>query len=299
MDVVIGEIAALSAALTFTITSVFYTFARRKVSAITSMAMSLPIAWLMILGIHRLTFGEFFPADAPLDRWFFLSASGVFAYVVASYFLLNAYQHIGPRLTMLIGSFAPVLGALLAWVFLGQTLALSATIGIAAVLFGIVWVVAERSGTSGGGFEPNLRRGLIYACLATSMQATAFVLASRGVMGGFPPFSASVIRITAGVIALWVLVAFRGNLRSTATIFNHDGRLFLQLAGAGLAGPLAAGSLLLLALQYVPVGIATTLSNTSAIILIPVAYFVFKERITLRAIVGTLITIIGIAILFS
>jgi hypothetical protein len=36
--------------------------------------------------------------------------------------MLDAYQHVGPRLTMLVMSFAPVLGAVLAWLFLGQTL---------------------------------------------------------------------------------------------------------------------------------------------------------------------------------
>jgi drug/metabolite transporter (DMT)-like permease len=33
--------------------------------------------------------------------------------------------------------------------------------------------------------------------------------------------------------------------------------------------------------------------------LIPIGYFIFKEQITLRAIIGTIVTIIGIAILFT
>jgi drug/metabolite transporter (DMT)-like permease len=60
-----------------------------------------------------------------------------------------------------------------------------------------------------------------------------------------------------------------------------------------------AGSLLLLSFQFIPVGVSTTLSHTTSIMLIPIGYFVFKERITLRAIIGTFVTIIGIAILFT
>lgn len=299
VDLLVGEIAALSAAVAFSFASVCYTFAGRKVDAVTAIAMSLPISWIGLLVIHEVTLGEFFPSYVPFDRWFFLSASGILAYVVAAYCLFNAFQQIGPRLTLLITAFAPVLSAILAWVFLGQTLPLSATIGIAAVLFGIVWVVAERNGTQLSGREPEVRQGVVYASLATVAQAAAFVLASRGVSGGFPPFSATLIRITAGMITLWAFVAVRRNVKATATIFRKGVRLSLQLLGAGLLGPVTAGSLLLLSFQHAPVGVATTLANTTAIILIPIGYFVFKERITPRAIVGTLVTIIGIAILFA
>ena len=60
-----------------------------------------------------------------------------------------------------------------------------------------------------------------------------------------------------------------------------------------------AGSFLLLAFQHIPVGVATTLSHTTAIMLIPIGYIVFRERITLRAIAGTCLAIAGIAVLFA
>jgi drug/metabolite transporter (DMT)-like permease len=298
MDSLIGEVAALSAAVAFSVTSVCYTFAGRKINAVTSIAMSLPISWIMLIGIHQFTLGEFFPTHATFDRWFFLGASGILAYVISSYFMLNAYQHIGPRLTMLIASFAPVLGALLAWIFLGQTLPSNSTLGIAIVILGIVWVVAERGKAQVDSPELDLRRGVMYASLGTLAQGAAFVFASRGVAGEFPPFSATLIRITAGIIALWLFIALQRNIKATATILRNDPRLFLQLTGAALSGPVIAGSALLLSFQFIPVGVSTTLSHTTAIFLIPIGYFVFKERITLRAIIGTIVTIIGIAILF-
>jgi drug/metabolite transporter (DMT)-like permease len=299
VDSVIGEIAALLAAAGFSVTSVCYTFAGRKISSVTSMAMSLPISWLIIVGIHWITQGELFPTHATLDRWFFLGVSGILAFVVTSYFWLNAYQHIGPRLTMLIATFAPVLGAILAWIFLGQTLPFNSALGIAIVIFGIVWVVAERGKPGSDDLKLGRRRGVTEACLGTFTQAAAFVFASQGVSGGFPPLSATLIRITAGLVALWVFIALQRNIRYTATIFKGDRALFLQLTGAALTGPVIAGSLLLLSFQFIPVGVATTLSHTTAIILIPIGYFVFKERITPRAILGTIVTIIGIAILFT
>ena len=146
MDTYFGEIAALTAALSFSLTSVFFTLAGRKIDVITSLATSLPISLLILLPIHWLTEGEFFPVSAGLDRWLSLATSGILAFVVSSFFVLHAYQTLGPRLTMLIASIAPVLGAILAFFLLGQALPVNSILGIALVIFGIVWVVAEGNG---------------------------------------------------------------------------------------------------------------------------------------------------------
>lgn len=296
MDSFIGEIAALASALAFSVTSVCYTFAGRKVNALTASAISLPISWLLILVIHRLSLGEVFPTSAAPERWLYLGVSGILAFVLSLFFMLNAYQHIGPRLTMVIFAFSPVLGAVLAWLFLGQALPPNATVGIAVVIFGIVWVVVERGKVATEGRD--VRRGVVYAAVGMLAQAAAFVFASLGVAGGFPPFSATLIRITAGVVTLWVLIALQGKIGATAATFHTNRKLVIQLTGAAVSGPVIAGSLLLLSLQHISVGVATTLSHTTAIMLIPVGYFVFHERITLRAILATVVTVIGIAILF-
>ncbi len=298
MDFPIGEIAALLAAFSFSMTSLFYTLAGRKVNAIISLATSLPISGVVMLGVHQVALGQPFPFSASIDRWVYLSASGILAFVISSYFMLTAYQDIGPRLTMLIASFAPVLGAILAWIFLGESLPTHALLGITVVMVGIISVVSQRSPQKSDTLVVDMRRGVVFACLGTLAQSTAFVFSSLGVSDGFPPFSATLIRITAGIITLWVIVALQGNIRMVLSIFNDDRRTLLLIIGAAVSGAVIAGSLLLLAFQFVTVGVATTLSHTTAIMLIPLSYIVFNEKITPRAVVGTVIAIIGIAILF-
>ena len=299
MDNYLGEIAALTAALSFSLTSVFFTLAGRKIDVITSLATSLPISLLILLPIHWLMEGEFFPVSAGLDRWLPLATSGILAFVVSSFFVLHAYQTLGPRLTMLIASFAPVLGAILAFFLLGQALPVNSILGIALVIFGIVWVVAEGNGRETASASARLRRGTIFAVLGTLAQGSAFVFSSQGVADGFAPISATLMRISAGVATLWVVVLLQSKKRVTLVAFQNDSRTFLQIAAAAITGPVIAGSLLLFSFQKIPVGVATTLSHTTAIWLIPIGYLVFKERISPRAIVGTVTAIVGIAILFS
>jgi drug/metabolite transporter (DMT)-like permease len=129
-------------------------------------------------------------------------------------------------------------------------------------------------------------------------QATAFIFASQGLAGGFPSLSATLIRITAGIIALWLLLTLQRKVMATINTIRGDGRLLLLLIGAALSGPVLSGYLLLVSFQHIPIGVATTLSHTTSIMLIPIGYFVFKERITVRATIGTVITVIGIALFF-
>ena len=299
MDAYIGEFAALAAAFSFSLTSVLFTLAGRRINVIVTLATSLPISWLVMTILHQATQGEPFPLAAPFERWLPLATSGILAFVVSSYFMLNAYQYIGPRLTMLIASFAPVLGAVLAFLLLGQALPPNSILGIAIVIFGIVWVVAERGPTVGESTNGDLKRGVAFAVLGTLAQGTAFVFSSQGVSDGFHPFSATLMRISAGILTLWLFIGLQGKIGETLAAFRNDAKTFLQICGAAILGPVIAGSFLLLALQRIPVGVATTLSHTTAIMLIPIAYFAFGERITWRAVAGTCLAIAGIAVLFA
>jgi drug/metabolite transporter (DMT)-like permease len=46
------------------------------------------------------------------------------------------------------------------------------------------------------------------------------------------------------------------------------------------------------------IGIASTLQSLPPIFLLPIGFFFFKEKITWRAIFGTVIALVGVAILF-
>jgi drug/metabolite transporter (DMT)-like permease len=52
-------------------------------------------------------------------------------------------------------------------------------------------------------------------------------------------------------------------------------------------------------LQAAPVGVTSTLVSLSPIFLIPIGFVVFHDKITRRAVVGTVIAIVGTAILLT
>ena len=51
-------------------------------------------------------------------------------------------------------------------------------------------------------------------------------------------------------------------------------------------------------IQYAPVGVASTLQALPPVFLIPIGYYFLGERVSSRAILGTLLALAGVAVLF-
>ena len=299
LEIYIGELSALGAALSFALASTTFTLAGRKFGATVSMALSLQISLVFLVLTHHAMLGETFPSSASLERWTLLGASSLSGFVVSSVMLLRSFQYIGPRLAMLIGSITPIVAALLAWAFLGQDLSSIAVLGIVVVVAGIGWVVSDDARRDLQMKNPNYSRGLALAVGSAIGQGTSFALMSEGVAGGFHPMSASVIRTLVGLVILWLVIIARGKLRENLNLIWAEPRALLVLTFASLVGPVIGTTLVLLSLQYTSVGISSTLTGTTPILLIPIGYVVFAEKITRRAVIGTVIAIAGVALLFA
>lgn len=299
METYIGELSALGAALSFALASTTFTLAGRKFGATVSMALSLQISLVFLMLTHHAMLGEPFPSSASLERWTLLGASSLSGYVVSSVMLLRSFQYIGPRLAMLIGSITPIVAALLAWVFLGQSLSPIAVLGIFVVVAGIGWVVSDDAGRGLKMTNANYSRGLALAVGSAIGQGASFTLMSEGVAGGFHAMSASVIRTLVGLVILWLVIIARGKLRENLRLVRAEPRALLDLTFASLVGPVIGTTLVLISLQYTSVGISSTLTGTTPILLIPIGYAVFAEKITLRAVIGAMIAVVGVALLFT
>jgi len=299
LENVIGEILALGAAMTFGVASASYTLAGRKFGASFSMALSLLISLAFYAPIHQLLHGEPVPLSAEAGRWLILGLSSLAGFVISALFLLRAFQYIGPRLTMLIGSTSPIFAALMAWVFLGQHLPTYAIIGISFVVGGVVWVVSERGAQQFDRQNADYGKGLSMALASAVGQGAAFVLMSEGVAGGFSAMSAGLIRTIVAIVLLWAYIALRGELRQNLRLISTSPRALAWLVLASVSGPVAGTTLILVSLQFTSVGISSTLTNTTPIFLIPIACLAFGERITARAVAGTFVAIAGVALLFA
>ena len=299
MENFIGEITALAAAFSFSLASTTYTLAGRKFGASMSMALSLLVSLVFLLPIHLALYGEIFPLAAPPQRWLLLGMSSLAGFAISASLFLRAFQYIGPWLSMLVASTSPIYAAFMAWLFLGQGLPPYTFIGIVLVIGGVFWVVSEGVVGAFGGNQNQYHKGLATAFGAALAQGASFVLMSEGVAGDYPAMSASVIRMVVGLALLCVFIGLRGKLRSNLSLVSTEPRALAFVALASLAGPAVGTTLVLVSLQFTSVGISSTLTGTTPIFLIPRSFVVFGERITVRACVGTIVAVAGVALLFA
>jgi drug/metabolite transporter (DMT)-like permease len=293
----LGELASLATSVSFSFGSTFFTLGGRRVGSLVLNRIRLLLAIFFLSITHWVFLGSPIPFQAEPDRWFWLGLSGIVGLVIGDFFLFQAFVWIGPRLSMLMMSLAPVFAAVEAWIFLGETVSLAQIGGIIITLIGIGWVVMGRSPRKNQ-TDKNYVRGILYGLGGAMGQASGLVLAKSGLGGDFSPISANLIRmITAGIL-LWLITFILGEAKTTVEKVFNDRRGSLYILIGALAGPVVGVSFSMLAVQHVDVGIASTLMALPPVFLLPISYFVFKERYGWGAVVGTLLAIAGVGIIF-
>jgi drug/metabolite transporter (DMT)-like permease len=280
-------------------TSTFFTLAGRKIGSVVLNRIRLVLAAVFLMLTHWIIYGDPIPVDAGGTRWMWLSISGVIGLVLGDAFLFQAFVLIGPRLSMLLMSLAPVIATITSWFFLNEVLGQLQILGILVTVMGIALVVSDRP-QANHSVEENrdYLRGMLFGLGGAVGQALGLVTSKLGLVDNFPALSGNVIRMLAAVILMWVLTAAVGQARYTIQRFIRAGKARFYVLGGAIVGPFMGVWLSLVAVQHTEVGIASTLMSLAPIFLLPVGRILFKEQIGWKAVGGTVVALLGVAILF-
>jgi drug/metabolite transporter (DMT)-like permease len=308
-----GEIAALLTALCWCFNSVVFSLAGKRVGSVTVNYLRIWIAFVSLIILHLFIFQSPFPFDISSQKLFYLAFSGVIGFIIGDGLLFEAFVRIGPRLAMLLMLLTPIFSACLAWIFLGEHLLFWEIVAIAVTMAGIGGVVSEArdkkepnslktssSSESSPSFNPsprNLKVGFLLGLGGAAGQAIGLLFSKMGLEGGVSPISANHVRVTAAAILMLLFVVARKKLGFHLKKMR-DKKTFIEITTGSLSGPVLGVILSLIAIKYTHIGVAATLMSISPILLIPVSHFLFGERITLRAIIGTIIALLGSLSLF-
>jgi drug/metabolite transporter (DMT)-like permease len=292
----VGEIAALFTALCWSFTSVFFTIGGIRVGSIVVNRIRLLMAALFLSLTHLLTTGNLIPIDAGPERWFWLGISGLVGFVIGDAMLFEAFVVVGTRVSMLLMSLVPIMSALFAWIFLGEVLNLLEIAAIVLTVSGIIWVVADKHKDKTWVRGKRLLWGITLGVGGALGQTFGLILSKKGLEGGFSTLTGNLIRVLCAVAVIWLSTFLRGRVKQTIARLK-DKKAFAALTVGSFFGPFIGVWLSLVAIKYARIGIASTLMATTPIILIPITYWIFKDRITIHAILGTVVAVIGVAIL--
>jgi len=336
----VGEIAALGAAACWACTSLVFAAASRRIGPTAVNVLRISLAWVLLIVIHRLVTGAWIPS--PDSRGILLlAASGAIGFAFADQFLFAALVDCGPRLTTVVMTLTPPIAALLAWPLLKEPLGWWGVIGMAVTVSGVAWVAKERPDPAAGQPHPHRLRGIGFTMLYCVGQASGLILAKLGIghtrmpdVEHLDPWSASLTRITFGMLAIWTLAMIRRAGRSAAvrieephldsletplrvqrplvgrnrdsasarfsTATPSDRRFAMMMLAIGaVLGPVVGVWCSLVAVDRTAAGVAFTMMSLTPIFMLPLAIWIEGERLSLRAVVGAVIAVAGVAILTS
>jgi drug/metabolite transporter (DMT)-like permease len=239
--------------------------------------------------------GNPFATDASPSTWLWLSLSGVVGFVIGDVFLFEAYVRIGTRITLLLMSLSPVLTGVLSYFIFGEVLEPRAVVGIALTLAGIAVVIMTR------GEKRNLKLrvnsyGVFCGLMGAVGHSVGLILSKQG-MGDYDPFAATQVRIIAS-IAGFILFFLVGNHWQKLRVLLNDGQSMRMTAVGALFGPVLGVGFSLLAIQNAPAAIAAAIMSIMPVLIIPVNWLAFREKIKWFEVLGALVTVVGVILLY-
>lgn len=312
---VVGESAAVAAATLWAVGSLLFASASRRAGPwavnqfrLFTAAPALCVAFL----VQATLFG--FEGAPPARQTLLLVVSGVIGLTLGDAALFRAWMILGARRVALLGAVAPIMVALLAAPLLGERLGWAGVAGMAVTLAGILWVLADRSEV-GAPVHGSAAEGIALTVVASAGQAIGAVLAKAGLgladaaspLGAFAaagdepvreisPLLAVAIRMSVGAAALALYTVPAGRAREVLPLVTNRDAL-TRAAGATFLGTFCGVWLSVVAFAHTETGVAQTLLALTPVLVLPMARFATSDRPPLRAWVGALVAVAGVALL--
>lgn len=238
-------------------------------------------------------------------QYFYLGISGVIGFTLGDYFSFNSFRLLGPKLSSIYTTLAPCSALLFGLLFLNEKINLIGLIGMLITIAGVLWLSfakSEKDKESKEGFTRNTS-GILFGIGGAVCQGLGLVLSKLGLQATenseeLHTLHAVWIRLLFGFGIAFIISLFRNKFRHNASIIlrNEQNGLKYMLAGT-ILGPVIGVSCSLIAIHHLKVAEAQTIFALLPVIVMPMSFFIYKEKITLTSVMACLVSIAGVMIL--
>lgn len=299
-----GLVAATTASFFWAISVVLYRRVGRIMPPVMlnmSKGMFAVVILTVVIGVDWLVFGNK-PWEMPVGLLGLMALSGVIGIGVGDTLFFAGLNRMGARRMLLLFTINPVITVAVAWLFMDEQLIWQQLIGIALTCGGVAWVIAERNAGKSDGHVDLL--GILFGICAASCQA-AGILISRYVFenGEMTEPASAWLRLGAGAVILVLCLPLDKLLKNPGGQQHHHPddpsktQARVMFFVALLLGTVGGIWLMQIAIkQSGRIGVASTLLSTSPLFVLPIVAML-GEKISKRAVLGALVTILGIAML--
>jgi len=295
----LGALAAFGTALCWSLSAIFFENASHKVGVLAVNFWKVVFAFFFLMVAGTISRGMPFPYDASPRAWLFLSASGIIGFVIADFFLFNAYVLIGSRITVVFQALTPLFTALFAFIFLGERMRPVRLIGMAVVVCGILLVVisrqAGRKNVDSG--KASSKKGYVFAFCSSIFQAAGLICSKTG-LGDYSAISGTQIRVFVAIFGFALQAILT---RQAVQVFKTapvNKKIFTLMGCGAIFGPFLGVVFSLFALQNTDAGTASTLMALTPVLIIPPSIVILKQKVKLLEACGAAVAVSGAMLFF-
>jgi len=324
----IGETISLFVALSWTVTALFAEVGSKRMGSLPFNTVRMTMSLVFLALTLWLLMGTPYPRFADGSTWFWLLLSGIVGYVIGDYCLMQGYIHIGSRFGQLFMTLSAPTAAITARLFLGEQMRPIAILGMIITLSGIAMSILAKDDATESSHKVKLKlpaKGIFYASMAGIGQGVGLVISKVGLLhyeqsvlaaglslNDVPvgailplslnisiPFAATMIRAYIGLAGFFLaLVLFNKDGLAQLNRAVHDRKAMGCVLGSTIFGPFIGVSASLLATLYTSAGIAQTIFALTPILIIAPSALLFHQKVTVREVIGAVISVVGVAMFF-
>lgn len=228
-----------------------------------------------------------------LAGFLYLAGSSAFGIMLATTTYIATIQILGPRLNALVFTLSAPFALALGYLVRGETVTPAQGAGVVLILTGIIVALAARAEDGPGPDRRRLWLGLGLGLVTAMGQAAGSLLARPAMLAGAEPFTAMAIRSGLGALFFVALLA----LPFARPAARPDRQALRRIGYSALIGIFLGMSLLMAALAHGGVGIVTTLSSTTPILILPMVWFVSGRPPGGMAWAGAALAVAGMAVI--
>lgn len=301
-----GEVIALLTTVCWSIGIFPFTEATRRIGAAAVNQYRLLLAWFIISALlcvfYRVSLSGLF-LHPQSKHYLFLGLSGIIGFTIGDYCSFKSFTLLGPKLGSLYTTFAPGAALLAGFIILNESVNLTGIFGIIITLGGVIWLTLskkDRLAAMDAGFKRNTQ-GIWLGIAGAFCQGIGLVLSKLGMDAyseKLPTMHAVWIRLLLAFMAAFVISALSGSLKhNSKPVFKNENNVLPYMFMGTIFGPIAGVTLSLLAIQKLEVAVAQTIFALLPIVVLPLNFFIYKEKITIQSVFACLLAIAGVMLL--
>ena len=241
------------------------------------------------------------------EHWLWFGLSGIIGLALGDYFGFTSFAILGARVGSIFIPLAPAAALFAGYFIIGERINWIGLVGIVITIAGVIWVtISKQENVTTYKLEHgNVRKGIVFGVLASFCQGVGVVLANKGFtykqdVSDLAFFHATWIRMIAATAIIYIITLAKGNVKNVLKpVFENKNNGVVYTFAGTFFGPVMGVSLSMYAVSLLEnkPSIAQTIFSLVPVFILPLSYLFYKEKITIKSMLGALIAIVGVLIL--